>query len=182
LTRDETLSSIDEITAARKLGNVLEKINSVCAGEIVKKSPRSFAYREGNSDVALDIVNMSTGLKTFAIIKTLLLNGSIEYNGTIILDEPEIHLHPEWQLVFAELIVLLQKEFNMHILLTTHSPYFLEAIEVYSLKHDIVNKCKYYLSENSGESANIMDVTNNLELIYAKLARPLQVLENERYI
>lgn len=80
----------------------------------------------------LDIVNISTGMKSFIIIKTLLQNGSIDENGIIILDEPEIHLHPEWQLKFAEIIVLLQKEFGLNILLNTHSPYFLNAIEVYS--------------------------------------------------
>ena len=53
----------------------------------------------------------------------------------IIIDEPEIHLHPEWQLIFAELIVLIQKEFGMHILLNTHSPYFLNAIQVFSKKY-----------------------------------------------
>lgn len=71
-------------------------------------------------------------MKSFIIIKTLLQNGSIDENGIIILDEPEIHLHPEWQLKFAEIIVLLQKEFGLNILLNTHSPYFLNAIEVYS--------------------------------------------------
>ncbi len=33
------------------------------------------------------------GLKTFVILKMLLTSGVIERNGTIILDEPEIHLH-----------------------------------------------------------------------------------------
>jgi len=89
-----------------------------------------FVYRKNGEDI--DLKNLSTGLKTFAIIKMLLQNGTLEENGTIILDEPEIHLHPEWQLKFAELIVLLQKEFKMHILLTTHSPYFLKAVQVYS--------------------------------------------------
>ena len=65
-----------------------------------------------------------------------------------ILDEPEIHLHPEWQLLFAELIVLLQKEFDVHILLNSHSPYFLNAIEVYSAKYGIDDRCKYYLASS----------------------------------
>ena len=82
-------------------------------------------------------MNLSTGLKSFVIIKRLLENGNIDENGTIILDEPEIHLHPEWQLKFAEIIVLMQKEFNTNILLNTHSPYFLNAIEVYSRKYDL---------------------------------------------
>ena len=98
----------------------------------------------------------------------------------VILDEPEIHLHPEWQLVFAELIVLIHKEFGIHVLLNTHSPYFLNAIEVYAVKHGIDDKCKYYLASSNAEVSNIEDVTNNIEAIYSKLARPLQDLENER--
>ena len=138
-------------------------------------------YREGDSEIALDMKNVSTGLKTFIIMKTLLLNGSLEENGIIVLDEPEIHLHPDWQLVFAELIVLLQKEFNMHILLNTHSHYFLDAIDVYSHKHGVSEKCRYYLAEDKGGAATIEDVTDNIERIYDKLSRSLQVLENERY-
>ena len=68
--------------------------------------------------------NLSTGMKNFVILKQLLQNGSIDENGIVILDEPEIHLHPEWQLKFAEIIVLLQIEFGVHVLLNTHSPYF----------------------------------------------------------
>lgn len=111
----------------------------------------------------------------------LLKNGILEYDGTIILDEPEIHLHPEWQLLFAEIIVLIQKEFGMHILLNTHSPYFLRAIQVYSAKYAIADKCKYYLSEVKDEQAYILDVTDEIEKIYQKLSRPLQQLEDERW-
>ena len=124
---------------------------------------------------------MSTGLKTFAILKSLLMNSYIKTRGVIILDEPEIHLHPEWQLLFAELIVLLHKEFGLHILLNTHSPYFLNAIEVYSAKYQVADKCKYYLTENVNKLSYIKDVTDDIEAIYRKLARPLQKLENERY-
>ena len=120
-------------------------------------------------------------MKTFAILKTLLLNGAIEENGTLILDEPEVHLHPEWQLVFARVIVELYKAFGLHILLNTHSPYFLRAIEVYAEQAGIVDVCKYYRAYNKESFSYIKDVTGNVEEIYKSLAGPLQVLENERY-
>jgi predicted ATPase len=173
-------SPIDEIIVSKKLEYVFEKLNTICSGEFIRKN-RSIAYKDSKSGDVFDMTNVSTGLKPFAIIKALLLNGSIEENGTIILDEPESHLHPEWQLLFAELIVLLQKEFNLHILINTHSPYFLNALEVYSYKHDISLRCKYYLAENINKSSVISNVSNNIELIYEKLARPLQDLENMRY-
>ena len=174
-----TFNIVDEIVANEKFEQIYQKISTVCAGNIVKEKQSSVGYRIDNHQ--LDVRNMSTGLKTFAILKSLLTSGYIKTNGTIILDEPEIHLHPEWQLLFAELIVLLHKEFGLHILLNTHSPYFLNAIEVYAAKYQVSDKCKYYLTENVDKVSQIENVTDNIEKIYSKLARPLQVLENERY-
>ncbi|MEB3058541.1 AAA family ATPase [Parvimonas sp. D9] len=166
---------IDKIIIQKSFEEIFNKID---LGNFVKFGP-GIKYKKNNNEKALNVENLSTGIKSFMLIKTLLLNGHLSENGTIVLDEPEVHLHPEWQLIFAELIVLLQKEFNMHILLTTHSPYFLNAIEVYSAKYEIKEKCKFYLSENDGNFAKFNDVTNNSELIYKKLARPFQELENE---
>lgn len=171
----------EELIVKEKLNLIFDKINTICSGNLSYES-RNVVYKIKDTDRALNIENLSTGLKTFVILKELLLNGVINENETIILDEPEIHLHPQWQLLFAELLVLIQKEFNLHILLTTHSPYFLDAIEVYSNKYEIQENCNYYLASNDDDNnAKIEDVTDNLEAIYKKLARPLQDLENERH-
>lgn len=172
---------VEELAITNKLQNIYDKIATVCSGDLVKNKLSRFDYRRKNSDKGLDVRNLSTGLKTFVILKTLLQNGFINYNGTIILDEPEIHLHPEWQLLFAELIVLLHKEFRMHILLNTHSPYFLRAIQVYSAKYETADQCRYYLATAGGDFAHLSDVTDDVERIYAKLSHPLQQLEDERW-
>ena len=176
--------AFDEALAKKKLDGVLSKLDSVCNGELVstpKTRDAMIAYRAFGSATELDIKNVSTGIKTFALLKRLLFNGSLKENGIMILDEPEIHLHPEWQLVFAEIIVLLHKEYNIRFLLNTHSPYFLDAITVFSEKHGITKKCKYYLAEDTEGFASTTDVTDNIEKLFEKLAMPLQTLENERY-
>lgn len=178
--KDKSINVFDEIIVQGKLGQIFDKLSSVCDGDIVHKKHEETGYRKKNSDKVLNVRNLSTGLKTFVILKILLINGTIRHNGTVILDEPEIHLHPEWQLVFAELIVLIQKEFGIHVLLNTHSPYFLNAIEVYAVKYKIDDKCKYYLASASHDVSNIVDVSDHIDAIYAELARPLQDLENER--
>lgn len=178
---ESTNNNVEKIAISKKLENIYNRLNIVCPGNMVEsnKNTNDFSYRFNNKE--LDIKNLSAGLKTFVILKTLLEKGILEENGVIILDEPEIHLHPAWQVIFAELIVLIQKEFNMHILLNTHSPYFLNAIEIYAEKHNIKEKCNFYSAYLSEQFSEFKDVTDNIEEIYYKLARPFQDLENERY-
>ncbi|MGN0714106.1 MAG: ATP-binding protein [Anaerovoracaceae bacterium] len=173
-------SAVQEILTSDKLKKIYEKLGEVCSGDFVKDEQRRFGYRLAGSEKIIQAENLSTGLKTFVTIKTLLQNGSLEERGVLILDEPEIHLHPQWQLVLAELIVLLQKEFSLHILLSTHSPYFLDAIEVYSEKYGISEKCKYYRTVMKNQQVVMEDLGHDTESIYAQLAQPLQDMENMR--
>ena len=179
-TRD--FGALDEILVNKKLERIFETMNGICDGDLtVSEDGGNYSYRTSELNGTLEMSNLSTGIKSFIILKTLLRNGSINDNGVVILDEPEIHLHPEWQLKFAEVIVLIQKEFGVNILLNTHSPYFLNAIEVYVKKYGIEKKCKFYLTDDNEGRTNIKDVTDQTELIYEKLARPLQDLENLEY-
>lgn len=180
LRNDKSSTVTDNILNEEKLFEIEEKLNKIVDGKFLKKDFGVYFYRN-KSGKEINIKNLSTGFKVFSIIKLLIQNNQLRENGTIILDEPEIHLHPDWQLKFAELIVLLQKEFSMHILLTTHSPYFVSAIEVFSEKYKIDDKCKYYVAENKGNSGVIKDITGNTNIIFKKMARPFQDLENIRY-
>lgn len=173
--------AIQTLLTTKQLGNIYSRIDSVCSGNIISNKASAF-FQYNNKKAELNVLNLSTGLKTFSIIKTLLMNGSLKQGGVLILDEPEIHLHPEWQKTLAEIIVLIQIEFNIHILINSHSPYFIKAIDVYSKKYKIRETCKFYLSEDDKtyKTARIKDVSDSLEDIYRLLFIPLQELEDER--
>ena len=82
----------------------------------------------------------------------------------------------------AEIIVLLQKELGMHVLMSTHSPYFLNAIEVYSKKHAVDGLCSYYLAETCADGrSRFAEITGSTEVAYEKLAAPFDTLEREEY-
>ncbi len=173
-------TAIQEILSTKKLQNIYEKIDSACNGNIISNSGKGFTYQLEGSRKRLSIVNLSTGLKTFSIIKTLLLNGALETNGTLILDEPEIHLHPQWQNLLAEIIVLIQVEYGMHILINSHSPYFIDAIDKFSQIYGIRETCKFYLTKESEnkESSTLMDVSEDLSGVFDLLYEPMQEMEN----
>ena len=182
--RSDSYNAVDSLIMDEKFDRIYEKVNSVCGGLIEYGSgngEEGFSYREKQTGKKIKFQNLASGLKTFVLIKLLVEQGHLEENGIMIFDEPEIHLHPEWQLVLAELIVLIQKEMNMHILINTHSPYFLDAIDVYSSLHGIREKCRFYLAYLDDGKGCVEDVSESIEKIYKLLARPFQELENLRH-
>ena len=131
----------------------------------------------------LFIQNLSTGLKSFSIMELLLRSDILSKLEYLILDEPEIHLHPEWQLKYAELIVLISKHFNIKVIITSHSPYFIEAIELFSKKHMYSADVKFYRTIGSKENQGyytIEDVSLNVKKLYKDLASAFYELENLR--
>ena len=172
-------SLLEEALLKKRLKKFIAMIMETIGGKIVEKEDK-FVFSFSSNNKELELANLSTGIKAFAVILKLLENKDIQDKSIIVLDEPEVHLHPKWQLIYAELLVLLQKEFDLNIVLTTHSPYFINAIEVYSEKHNLADKCKYYLADIiKGGKTSFEDVTVDIDKIYKKLADPLQQLADE---
>jgi predicted ATPase len=180
LSKPSVSTALNEALTKKQLESVLKMLNDVSPGELVGKKGTTVYHQAGMDDIVVQL--LSTGLKSFVILKTLLIKEKISPQGYIILDEPEIHLHPDWQLKFAELIVLLHRELDVKVLLTSHSPYFIRAIEVYAAKHGVADRCSYYLAETDGKSGVMSDVTANRDEIYKKLAYAFQTLNDEEFV
>lgn len=164
-----------------RMQEVLDKINEVSSGNVERDESRLYCYKEKNAPKKLNVNNLSAGLKSFVIIKMLLENGALKEKDVLILDEPEIHLHPAWQLVYAEVIVLLQKTFDLTVILTTHSAHFLEALQLYAKKHGLTEKCSYYLSEQEDDGCTLKDVSDDITQIFAQLVEPNILLDRLRF-
>ena len=89
-------------------------------------------------------------------------------------------MHPTWQVKFAEILVLLSKELAIPILLTSHSPYFIEALEGYSKKHKYEKSTNFYFAEknNDGLSAKISDVTKNISPILSSISEAFFTIQD----
>lgn len=170
----------DTVIAKDKLDDIYTMLEGLLEGKIIENQEGEYCLKSNQYSKPINIKNLSTGLKSFTLIKRLLENGSLKEKDILVLDEPEIHLHPDWQLAYAELIVLLQKKFDLSMIITTHSPYFLDAIDVFSAKHQMSDRVNYYLAENAGAVSYLRDVTENIDAIYKKLSDPMQKLENIR--
>lgn len=180
--REETIEGIIEaVRAKEKLADLFEMLQNVVKGDIVMDQKDEFYLRTDKYDEPISLHNLSTGMKSFVILKMLIEKGCLKDKDVLILDEPEIHLHPQWQIAYAELIVLLQKQFDLSVVITTHSPYFVDALNLFSCKYGTDKKVNYYLSSNQDNMVTIDNVTDNIDLIYKKMATPIQMLDTLRY-
>lgn len=171
--------TFSNLLVVNKLEDIMQVIDRVADGKITKK--QKYVYQmSGDPFEEIDVASLSTGLKAFLILKQILLNGKLHDKDVIVLDEPEIHLHPEWQLLYAKVIVLLQKKFNFHIIVTTHSAHFMEALELYSKKYEISERCNYYLASIEGNGAIFENVTKNISKIYKQMVDPTLLLSRLR--
>ncbi|MBE6247273.1 MAG: hypothetical protein E7110_07755 [Bacteroidales bacterium] len=94
-----------------------------------------------------NLLDCATGVKSFSILQMLLKNGFMSGNTFLIIDEPEVHLHPQWVVEYARLIVLLNKYLGVKFLVASHNPDMVSAIKYISVKEQVSNVLNFYLAE-----------------------------------
>lgn len=144
LRRGNDLSVFEQTVLDDSLKLVKAQIDQVIPGTFEFSSDGEYYVQNG---MKLKISNLATGSKMFSIVKMLLEKGELDSSTMLILDEPEAHLHPMWQNAFAEIIVLLVKKLGVNILLTTHSPNFMLALDAYMRKYDIADITNFYQTD-----------------------------------
>lgn len=175
-------SSVDEVILNERLNCIFELVKKINLGALKRIESGGYAIYDDKYRKPLNINNLSMGSKALLVLIQIFYSSFMKDNNLLILDEPEIHLHPEWQIILAEMIVLIQREFKLTCLINTHSPYFVNAIETYSNKYNTNNVCKYYFSENDDDNkfSNFVDCTSNTDIIYKSLSRPFDELFETR--
>ena len=142
-----------------------------------------FSYNESFNELeytvqkdakALKISNIASGSKSFGILYLLLKTEIIKKDTLIILDEPENHLHPEWQILYANILVALVSD-GYHILLSSHSPTFIQALSYYTNQLNVEkSKVNFYLAKkiDNENYSNISNVSDDIDKIFNNLLSP----------
>ncbi len=171
IVRAKEKTAIDDVILKRKIDAILSDFENIGVGDLRRTSENGWMYYDKNIDGLLNIGNMSSGTKGIVLLKSLIRNGYIVDKGVLILDEPECHLHPKWQIIYAGIIVKLQKEFGLTCLISTHSTDFLGFIDYYVHKYDSSGVCRYYLVTNNDDkiTSSILNVSNKVDSLYKEL-------------
>jgi len=125
-----------------------------------------FKYKRADGK-SFDLAECATGIKSFSIIQMLLKNLFLSGDTLMILDEPETHLHPQWIVEYANLIVLLHKRLGTKFFITSHSTDMVSAIRYICEKERCLNSVSFYLAEQVGtETYSYKYLQDDIEPIF----------------
>jgi len=174
---DLILQLSQDIISKKNINPLYKKIEKVINGKVFyDKTKDEILYEKFSLEKKLfKMEKTSNGIKMFGFLQILLLNETIKEGSILILDEPEVHLHPKWQLKYAEFVVELAKN-GVKIVVNSHSPYMIEALKRYSEVESIEDKTNFYLAENG-----YIEHQESLENIFEKLAKPMQDLKELKW-
>ena len=156
LVRKSRLSATEEEALQVKLKDIYAELDRVILGEFKLDRDNEFALHEKGNDRPTKAENLSMGMKSFVLLRHMLQQGVLQDRDVLILDEPENHLHPTLQIVYAKILVLLQKKFDLTVLMTSHSAFFVNAVQRFCLRELDPGKIHFYLSKEDPSHAGFM--------------------------
>ena len=127
---------------------LLIRIKKLLGGEVklqeslYQDSELRFIRSVDNLNIKLE--DTATGMKTFAYIQKLIENGFLNERTFLLIDEPEAHLHPKWIFEFAHLLVLLHKELGVKVMVASHNPDMVAALQKVALVESMIEHTHFY--------------------------------------
>ena len=156
LVKKSSLSATEEEALQAKLKDVYTELDHVIGGEFKLDRDNEFSLYEHGNDRPTKAENLSMGMKSFVLLRHMLQQGVLQDRDVLILDEPENHLHPTLQIVYAKILVLLQKKFDLTVLMTSHSAFFVNAVQRFCLRELQPGVAHFYLSKEDAEHPGFM--------------------------
>jgi predicted ATPase len=128
----EEAKRTNKLSPARYL-EFANQLSDVLGGEVSLGEDKQIYFSPSSGEVELPFHSSSSLVKSLVPFQ-LYLEKFASGRDLIVMDEPEMNLHPKAQLQLLEALVSvangLQKGDRNCVLITTHTPYFLEYLEV----------------------------------------------------
>jgi predicted ATP-dependent endonuclease of OLD family len=127
--RERDAQSNQKIQKYRELSDILER--EILGGQLKFSTPephprRDILFHSLENDISIEISIASAMVKELALL-VLYLRYLAQTGELLIIDEPEMNLHPEAQAQIIEFLAMLVKA-GLRVLVTTHSTYVVDHL------------------------------------------------------
>ena len=110
----------------------------------------SWMYARSDGHSPFPLRECATGIKSLSILNFLYTHGCLGRKTLLIVDEPEAHLHPQWIVEYAKILVRLNRRLGVRLLITTHSPDMLNALRRIANVEEVPD-LRFYLAEEKSQ-------------------------------
>ena len=107
---------------------ISQNIQETIAGKLDTTESGDIQYVDTKGSI-IPISLTAMGISNLGLIDLLLRNNVINKGSFLIMDEPEVHLHPQWQVALANILYKIAQS-GANIILATHSLDLLKAFQV----------------------------------------------------
>ncbi|MFK5977010.1 MAG: AAA family ATPase [Sulfurovum sp.] len=107
--------------------DISQEIQEIINGRLEVSQSGDINYKDNQNNI-IPISLTAMGISNIGVIDLLLRNNIINKGSFLIMDEPEVHLHPKWQVFLAQILYKIAKS-GANIIIATHSLDFLKAFE-----------------------------------------------------
>ncbi|MEA1955532.1 MAG: AAA family ATPase [Campylobacterota bacterium] len=139
----------------------------------ISKGSQGFSF-ESNSGKNYNIVNASSGIKSIGLLQYLVTNKALKKGSTLFWEEPEVHLHPTWQLKMVDLFIELMNA-GVKIVFSTHSPFMADYLNAKAQREKFSDRVSFnLLSEEDSVISNTILDDKSWDKLQSELLDPLE--------
>ena len=128
---DELFNFLDfELIEENKIEfqKISKHIQRIVNGKFQRNEIGDFEFIEKN-EYKIPLSLLAMGVSNIALIEYLIRNNIISKGSFLIIDEPESHLHPQWQVELVDVLYKIAQN-GANVIIATHSINIIKAIEV----------------------------------------------------
>ena len=117
-----------------ELDDVSQALQQLLAGKLVVGKSGEIDYQEENG-LKTPLALTAMGVSNIGLIELLIRNNIIKKGSFLIIDEPEAHLHPKWQVALMDVLYKIAQA-GANVIVATHSIDMVKKVELLLQKED----------------------------------------------
>jgi len=150
----------------QQVGDWLKKLGLVEAMHLspVSENRENYEVRVKQTPVSSEVLLPDVGFGVSQILPVLVLCAYAEEGSILLLEQPEMHLHPSAQSELADIIIDAVRKRKLQIIVESHSEHFLRRLQLRIAKEEFSAKdaALYFCHMENGESkAELLRLTDD---------------------
>ncbi len=169
-----SLEILEDVSTIYKEINTLLKLHLKLRLKVHRREKSNeyvFSFINIESNSIVDVFELSSGEKGLIHFIFSLYGYEIK-NGVMVIDEPELHLHPQMQNKYLDVIDTVRNKLGIQFIFATHSPVFITSKTIQSVyrfykQNGITKIVKPTINEPERDLIHFLTFTNSSKIFFA---------------